>query len=420
MIKTATFYICGLSKSEKKLLRDLCRDLGRAGTAMVREWYRAADEIRGRRISKEEWSGIQQRGMQAGKQVIKELGYRPELAGEIGRVEFFARFRTEFGKIVKGEKASLPFPGRAPFIYLRMDGSHAQAQIEGAGEEWLVRDPRFWPGGKRDKRNVGRTWRLKAVDRKGWGYGILAGAEKLACLRIMPNRKRAGEWVVKVTVHLPEAASALSVFEEEVWAGIDLGLNHPAVLSVPDHPKGGYVRFFGERDYSRLWARLHEYERRKRVLNRAGKKRAALELRARITGLRKHINELVSREIVDTCLAMRVTGIRMENLKGLGNREAGKLKYWPRDHLATRVDQKAREAGLAFELVKPFGTSQTCSACGHREKGNRRGAEFFCMRCGFSCHADVNGANNIARGMQDFGPPVGAKEPLRATRLEVA
>ena len=416
MIKTATFYLAELPQDDKHLLEALCRDLGKAGSAMVREWYRAADEFTGEKITPRDWAAIQTQGTQVGKALVAKLGYRPELANDLGRAEFFARFKTEFKKILKGEKASIPFPGNAPFVYLRMDAGSAQATIAREGDDWLLLNPRFYPGGGRNKANLDRAWRLKGVDRKGWGYQILEKAEKWACIRLMPDRKKRGKWVAKVTAHLPDAPSAKGIAKEATWAGIDLGLNHPAVLSIPDHKDGGYVRFFGEQDYKRLWARLHEYEERKRRLNRAGKKRAARDLGAKITGLRQHVNELISRTVIDTCTGMRVTGIRMENLKGLGNEGKGKLKFWPRYHLVTRMEQKAKEAGLAFELVNPYATSRTCSVCGCEDKNNRNGSAFCCLRCGFKRHADVNAANNIARGMKNFDLAAGCKHGVGDVR----
>ncbi len=416
MIKTATFYIADMPQEDKRLCERLCAELGAAGATMVREWYRACDEVTGERIN---WPEVQKRGVQVGRQAFAERGYRAELVNDLQRAEFFARFKMEFKKIQAGERASLPFPGSAPFIFLRMDPGKEKATLVQEDGTWYLRDPHFYPGGGRNEDNK-REWRLKDVGRNGWGYAILAEAEKAACIRIMPDRKKRGSWVVKITVHLPDAALRKEVERQEVWAGIDLGLNCPAVLSIPDHPDGGFVRFFGNDEYARLWQRLKEYEDRKRRLNRAGKRRAARDLRAKITGVRQHINELISREIIDLCIAMRVTGLRMEDLKGLGADGSGKLKFWPRFHLVTRIEQKAHEAGLEFVKIKPAGTSQTCSACGYRDKDNRNGSDFTCKRCGFSRHADVNAANNIARGMEEFSLPTGATAPNKAQRLVIA
>ncbi|MGW5411367.1 zinc ribbon domain-containing protein [Actinomadura geliboluensis] len=66
-------------------------------------------------------------------------------------------------------------------------------------------------------------------------------------------------------------------------------------------------------------------------------------------------------------------------------------------------------------------TSQTCNACGHRDRDNRESqAVFRCTACGHRANADVNAACNIrdtavgrtvaARGGTPLGGPVN-REP---------
>ena len=46
--------------------------------------------------------------------------------------------------------------------------------------------------------------------------------------------------------------------------------------------------------------------------------------------------------------------------------------------------------------VHPAYTSQSCSACGHCEKDNRKSQSLFvCMACGHQANADINAARNI-------------------------
>ena len=66
--------------------------------------------------------------------------------------------------------------------------------------------------------------------------------------------------------------------------------------------------------------------------------------------------------------------------------------------LETMVEYKARAAGVGVKYVVAGGTSQTCSACGHRDKENRKTQErFACTACAYEGHADVNAAVQIAR-----------------------
>jgi transposase len=59
---------------------------------------------------------------------------------------------------------------------------------------------------------------------------------------------------------------------------------------------------------------------------------------------------------------------------------------------------KAEKVGIRFEEVKAEYTSQTCK-CAHRVKANRNGFVFRCKKCGYTCHADLNVAMNIAKAI---------------------
>jgi predicted transposase len=58
---------------------------------------------------------------------------------------------------------------------------------------------------------------------------------------------------------------------------------------------------------------------------------------------------------------------------------------------------RARLAGIPVRVIDPRHTSQQCSCCGYIDPRNRRSqAEFLCLSCGHTDHADVNAAKNIA------------------------
>jgi putative transposase len=59
---------------------------------------------------------------------------------------------------------------------------------------------------------------------------------------------------------------------------------------------------------------------------------------------------------------------------------------------------KAEGAGRVVVAVNPANTSRTCPECGHCARENRvTQADFACVACGYSGHADVVGATNILR-----------------------
>jgi putative transposase len=66
--------------------------------------------------------------------------------------------------------------------------------------------------------------------------------------------------------------------------------------------------------------------------------------------------------------------------------------------LLALIGEKAEEATRQLIAVDARHTSQRCASCLHTEAGNRTSqAEFRCLACGHSDHADLNAAKNILR-----------------------
>ena len=77
------------------------------------------------------------------------------------------------------------------------------------------------------------------------------------------------------------------------------------------------------------------------------------------------------------------------------------------------VVYKAEEAGLDVVAIDLCHTSQTCLRCGFKHRANRRSQALFqCRHCGYTLHADLNTAKNIAakyrasRGISSAGAPL--------------
>jgi transposase len=77
----------------------------------------------------------------------------------------------------------------------------------------------------------------------------------------------------------------------------------------------------------------------------------------------------------------------MERLTGFGrdkNNEVDKdfkflLRYWSFFELQSMIEYKAKAVGVEVRYINPYHTSQTCSFCGHYEKGQRiNQATFVC------------------------------------------
>jgi len=88
------------------------------------------------------------------------------------------------------------------------------------------------------------------------------------------------------------------------------------------------------------------------------------------------------------------------------------------------LQYKARRQGKLVIEVPPFYSSQECAACGHVHQDNRVSqAEFVCLSCGNTDHADHNAAKVIAmRGVRQLlsGKCVQKeKKRCRITRIKV-
>lgn len=77
--------------------------------------------------------------------------------------------------------------------------------------------------------------------------------------------------------------------------------------------------------------------------------------------------------------------------------QRNKHRSWSFRQLRAFLAYKAQRAGVPVVYVDPRNTSRTCSKCGYVDKRNRRSqAEFSCLQCGQTLHADLNAARVLA------------------------
>jgi putative transposase len=178
--------------------------------------------------------------------------------------------------------------------------------------------------------------------------------------------------------------------------GVDLGLRYLAVSGV-----GTKSMFFKGSNcaYTR-----RRYASRRRKLGKAKKLTSIKKSKNKESRWMKECNHKISRQIVKHAMDNGVGTIRMEDLTDIRNRvkskkEAGRnLHAWAFYQLKEMIRYKAEMVGIRLEEVKAEYTSQTCK-CGHREKANRKGLQFQCTQCSYTCHADLNGAINIGKAI---------------------
>ncbi|HQC33240.1 MAG TPA: transposase [Methanoculleus sp.] len=173
------------------------------------------------------------------------------------------------------------------------------------------------------------------------------------------------------------------------WIGVDL--NATGSIAVVAHPASGGVVMLGEQPEG-----AGTPERCS-----GGKRKALRAARDRESSARGDLNRRIAREIVKMARNLEC-GIKLEDLTGAGfagrQKPGAPLLFSRRDgsffHLQNLLMVRAHDAGVVIALVDPALTSRCCSRCG--EQGIRRGKRFTCPRCGYTDHADVNAAFNIA------------------------
>lgn len=176
--------------------------------------------------------------------------------------------------------------------------------------------------------------------------------------------------------------------------GVDLGVVNIAVDSDGKCYKGETVDAVRER-----------VDALRGKLQSAGTRSAKRHLRLladREARFRRDINHYISKDIVARAKGTG-RGIALEELRGIRDRttvrrcQRRRHLSWAYGQLRAFVDYKARLVGVPVAYVPPAHTSQTCPACGHVARANRkRQAEFRCVGCGHAGPADHIAAINIA------------------------
>lgn len=209
--------------------------------------------------------------------------------------------------------------------------------------------------------------------------------------------------------------------------GVDLGINVPLYAALNDNEYGGLS--IGSREQflnvrMRFSRQKRELQRSLRNTTKGGhgrvQKLQALERLEKKERNWVHLqNHIFSKSIIDYALKNSAGVIQMENLSGFGHDENNEvineykfiLRYWSFFELQQLIEYKAHAAGITVRYINPYHTSQTCSFCGHYEKGQRVDQSTFkCMNDNCTkgkgkirsdgsysgINADWNAARNIA------------------------
>ena len=192
--------------------------------------------------------------------------------------------------------------------------------------------------------------------------------------------------------------------DENRILGVDLGIHYPICASV----YGEWKRF--TIDGGEIEEYRRRVEARKKTLLKQGKNcgdgrighgvktrnKPVYSIEDRISRFRDTANHKYSRALINYAIKNNCGVIQMENLEGVTAHSDKFLKNWSYYDLQTKIEYKAKEAGIKVVYINPRYTSQRCSKCGYTDTDNRpEQAKFICKKCGFSENADFNASQNI-------------------------
>ncbi len=213
----------------------------------------------------------------------------------------------------------------------------------------------------------------------------LSGTPKTAIV----NRTPTGKWFVSITCEEiePEQVPASS---EQV--GIDVGLKTFAYLSTGeqiDNP-----RFFREEEHALAKAQRRLSQEKKGTKERAERRKVVARVHERVVWRRENfINQQVA-WLIKRFELIAVEALVVRNM--VKNPKVAKSiadAAW--SMFFALLLSKAEEAGRTVVQVNPAYTSQTCSACGHRQEMPLSVRVYECPVCGLVLDRDHNGSKNI-------------------------
>jgi len=211
------------------------------------------------------------------------------------------------------------------------------------------------------------------------------------------------KWVIRLTILLevPEAIHTENISEQRAM-GVDLGVvSHVTTSSgfiIPADKTTKYLNHF--KAVNRSLQKKGTKASRRKLIYRSDKQRRYLA----------DVQHCVARDVVNEARHCLCSILVLEALSGANRPKVGKgyakgIKAWAYDQQAKFIVRKAVKEGMAVFAVPAAHTSDTCPVCGYSHRDNRFDRDtFWCTKCGYTAHADVNAACNIKSRLFKYNP----------------
>jgi len=200
---------------------------------------------------------------------------------------------------------------------------------------------------------------------------------------------REGTFYLYVTIDLPSPPP----IEPQGVIGIDMGIVQVAVTDDGESHTGEAVM--------QVRRRVREHRRHLQARKTRSAFKRLQKTARRQSRFVRDTNHVLSKHLVSKAMQER-RALAIEALSGIRERANGSrhlrwlLGNWAFAQLDAFLSYKCEAAGILLLSVDPAYTSQTCHACGHCERTNRKSqSEFCCQHCGLTMNADANAAKNI-------------------------
>jgi putative transposase len=204
--------------------------------------------------------------------------------------------------------------------------------------------------------------------------------------------KQANKWFISWKIELETSETP----KKEEFVGVDLGINHLAILSTTEV-------FDGAKSYKKSEQKLAkmQYLNRHKQVGSSNYRKTQIKiarLHQKIANIRKDTLHKIT-----TYISKNHAVIGIEDLNVSGMLANGKLSKAIADmgfyEFRRQLEYKTQLYGSKLVIVDRFyPSSKTCSSCGEKKSSLSLSQRVFqCDNCGFECNRDLNAAINLRK-----------------------